>query len=55
VLHFRKLDQQRKVPKLNEASRPSRYNNSRESTMMFNSAHKQIHKIDSDRSGQPEN
>jgi hypothetical protein len=31
VLHFHKLDQQRKVPKENEGSRPTKYSKSRES------------------------
>jgi hypothetical protein len=55
VLHFRKLDQQRKVPKDNEASRPTKYSKSRDSSMSFDNAHKQIHYIDSDGRGLPEN
>jgi hypothetical protein len=55
VLHFHKLDQQRKVPKENKASRPTQYSKSRESTMSFNTPHKQIHNIDSDGCGPPEN
>jgi hypothetical protein len=34
---------------------PTKYNKSRESTMSFDNAHKQIHNIDSDRCGPPEN
>jgi hypothetical protein len=51
VLHFCKLEQQRKVPNENEASRPVKYNISRESTMSFDNATKQIHIIDSDGCG----
>jgi hypothetical protein len=55
VLHFSKLDQQRKVPKENRASRPTKYSKSRESTMSFDDAYKQIHNINSDGCGPPEN
>jgi hypothetical protein len=55
VLHFRKLDQQRKVPKENEASRSTKYNKSRESTMSFDDVTKQIHSTDSDGCGPLEN
>jgi hypothetical protein len=48
VLHFCKLEQQRKVPKENEASRSTKYNRGRESTMKFDNATKQIHIINSD-------
>jgi hypothetical protein len=40
VLHFRKLDQQRKVPKESEASRLTEYNKSREGTLSFDNATK---------------
>jgi hypothetical protein len=53
VLHFCKLDKQRKVPKENEVSRPTKYNKGRESTMNFGTSHKQIHNIDSDGCGPP--
>jgi hypothetical protein len=33
VLHFQKLEQHKKVPKENEASRPTKYNRARESTI----------------------
>jgi hypothetical protein len=55
VLHFCKLDQQKKVPKEKEASRPTKYNKSRESTKSFNNVHKQIYIIDSNGCGPPEN
>jgi hypothetical protein len=55
VLHFRKLDKQRKVPKENESSRPTKYSKSRESIMNFDTPHKQIHNIDSDGCGPSEN
>jgi hypothetical protein len=47
VTHFYKLEQQRKVPKENEASRSTKYNKVRENTMIFNNATKQIQSIDS--------
>jgi hypothetical protein len=40
VLDFHKLDQQRKVPKESEASRPTEYNKSREGTLSFDNATK---------------
>jgi hypothetical protein len=55
VIHFRKLDQKRKVPKENKASRPTKYNKSREVTMSFKNAHEQIHIIYPDGCGPPEN
>jgi hypothetical protein len=55
VLHFCKLEQQRKVSKENEASRPTMYNRGRESTMNFNNATKQIHIINFDGCGPLEN
>jgi ribosomal protein L32E len=55
VQHFHKLDQQWKVPKENECSRPTKYSKSRGSTMNFDTSHKQIHNIDSDGCGPPEN
>jgi hypothetical protein len=47
--HFGKLEQQRKTSKPDEAPRPPRYNDSQHSYP------KQIHNIDSDGSGPPEN
>jgi hypothetical protein len=55
VLHFHKLDQQRKVPKESESSRPTKYSKSRENVMSFHTSHKQVHNIDSDGCGPPEN
>jgi hypothetical protein len=49
VLHFRKLEQQRKAPKDDEASMPTRYNDN------HHSYPKQVHSIDSDGSRPPEN
>jgi hypothetical protein len=51
VLHLCKLEQQRDVPKENEASRPTKYNRGRESTMRFDNTTKQLHSIDSDGCG----
>jgi hypothetical protein len=48
VLHFHKLERQRKVPKENKASRPTKYSRGRESTMSFDNTTKQVHNIDSD-------
>jgi hypothetical protein len=42
VLQFHKLEQQRKAPKHDEASRPTRYNDNQHSNP------KQVHNIDSD-------
>jgi hypothetical protein len=55
VLHFCKLEQQRKVLKENEASRPTKYNRGKESTISFNNTTKQVHNIDSDGYGPPKN
>jgi hypothetical protein len=44
VLHFCKLDQQRKAPKESESSRPTKYSKTIESTMNFDTSHKQTHK-----------
>jgi hypothetical protein len=55
VLHFRKLDQQRKVPKESEASRPTKYNKIKEGTLSFDNTTKQVHSIDSDGCGPPKN
>jgi hypothetical protein len=49
VLHFHKLEQQRKVPKHDEASRPTCYNDNQCSYP------KQVNNIDSDRCGPLEN
>jgi hypothetical protein len=51
VLHFSKLEELRKVPKENEASRPTKFNRGRKSTMGFDNTTKQIHNIDSDGCG----
>jgi hypothetical protein len=48
VQHFRKLEQQRKTPKPDEAPRPPHYNDSQRSY------HKPVHSIDLDRCGPPE-
>jgi hypothetical protein len=55
VLHFRELGQQRNTPNENEGSRAAKYNKSRESTLSFDTSHKQVHNIDSDGCGPPEN
>jgi hypothetical protein len=55
VLYFRKLDQQRKDPKENESSKPTKYSKSRESITNFDIPHMQIHIIDSDGCGPPKN
>jgi hypothetical protein len=55
VLHFRKLGQQRKTIHENEGSRPTKYSKSRESTSNFDTPHKQVHSIDSNGCGPPEN
>jgi hypothetical protein len=55
VLHFRKLDQQRKISKENKVSRPIKYTKSRDSSPSFKNAHKQINNINSDGCGPPEN
>jgi hypothetical protein len=53
VLHFHKLEQQRKVPKENEASRPNKFNRGRKSTMSFDNTTKMIHSTDLDGSTPP--
>jgi hypothetical protein len=55
VLYFHKLEQQRNVPKENEASRPTKYNRGRENTTSFINTTKQIHNIDFDVCGPPKN
>jgi hypothetical protein len=55
VLHFRKLGQQRKTINESEGSRPVKYSKSKESTSNFDTTHKQVHSIDSDGCGPPEN
>jgi hypothetical protein len=55
VLHFHKLGQQRKTINENESSRPAKYNKSKESTLSFDTSHKQVHNIDSDGCGPSEN
>jgi hypothetical protein len=53
VLHFHKLKQQRRVPKVNKVSRATKYNRGRECTMNFDNTTKQVHIIDSDRCPPP--
>jgi hypothetical protein len=48
VLHFHKLSQQRKIINENESSWPAKYSKSRESTLSFDTSHKQVHNINSD-------
>jgi hypothetical protein len=48
VLHFWKLEQQRKTLKESEASKPTRYNKGRPSTKNYDSTLKQVNSIDSD-------
>jgi hypothetical protein len=55
VLHFRKVEQQRKAPKESEASKPARYNKGRPSTNNYDSISKHVNSIDSDGYGPPEN
>jgi hypothetical protein len=55
VLHFRKLGQQRKAANENESSRPFKYNKGKEGAPTFDATHKQVHSIDSDGCGPPEN
>jgi hypothetical protein len=55
VLHFHKLGQQRKIVNENEGSRLAKYNKSRENTSNFDTAHKQVHNIDSNGCGPLEN
>jgi hypothetical protein len=55
VSHFRKLDQQTKVTSENEGSRPFKYTRNKEGVGSFNIVHKQVHGIDSNGSGPPEN
>jgi hypothetical protein len=50
VLHFRKLEQQRKTPKHDEASRPTHYNDNRQ-----HSYPKHVNNIDSGSCGPPQN
>jgi hypothetical protein len=55
VLYFRKLGQQRKSASENKSSRPFKYNKSKEGHSSFDTSHRQVHSIDSDRCGPPEN
>jgi hypothetical protein len=55
VLHFCKLGQQRKTVNENQSSRPFKYSKSREGTSSFDASYKQVHNIDSDGRGPPEN
>jgi hypothetical protein len=55
VLHFCKLGQQRKAKNDNESSRPFKYSKSKEGTSSFDASHKQVHSIDSDGCGAPDN
>jgi hypothetical protein len=55
VSHFRKLDQQRKVISENEGSTPFKYTRNKEGAASFDTTHEQVHNIDSDGCGPPEN
>jgi hypothetical protein len=55
VSHFHELDQQRKVTSENEGSRPFKYTRNKEVVASFDTAHKQVHHIDSNGCGPPEN
>jgi hypothetical protein len=55
VLHFHKLGQQRKTVHENEGTRPAKYCKSKENTTIFDTTHKQVHIIDLDGCGPPEN
>jgi hypothetical protein len=55
ILHFRKLDQQRKSARENESSRPFKYNKSKEVHSNFDTSHRQVHSIDSDGCRPPKN
>jgi hypothetical protein len=55
VSHFRKLDQQRKVTSENKGSRSFNYTINKEGEASFDIACKQVHIIDSDGYGPPEN
>jgi hypothetical protein len=55
VLHFHKLGQQRQTANENKSSRPTKYSKSKENTPNFDTIHKQVHNIDSDGCGPPEN
>jgi hypothetical protein len=55
VSHFHKLDQQRKTTNENEGSRPFKYNKGKEGATSFDTARKQVHSIDFEGSGPPEN
>jgi hypothetical protein len=55
VLHFWKLEQQRKVPKEIETSRQTRNNRGRQSTISFDNTTKHINNIDKDGCGPPKN
>jgi hypothetical protein len=48
VLHFQKLEQQRKIPKENKASRPTCYNRNRPNNNSYDSNLKHVNIIDSD-------
>jgi hypothetical protein len=55
VLLFHKLGQQRKSANENENSRLFKYSKSKEGTSSFDTSHRQVHSIDSDGCGPPEN
>jgi hypothetical protein len=48
VLHFQKLEQQRKIPKEKEASRRTKYNRGSHNTSNFDNTTKHVNNIDSD-------
>jgi hypothetical protein len=55
VMHFHKLGHQRKPASENKNTRPFKYNKSKEGTSCFDIAHRQVHSIESDGCGPPEN
>jgi hypothetical protein len=55
VLHFRKLGQQRKSASENKSSRPFEYRKRKEGHSSFDTSHRQLHNIDLDGCGPPEN
>jgi hypothetical protein len=55
VSHFHNLGQQRKVTSENEGSILFKYTKNKEGATSFDTAHKQVHNIDSDSCGLPEN
>jgi hypothetical protein len=55
VLLFHKLGQKRKSASENESSRPFKYSKRKEGHLSFDTSHKQVHNIDLDGCGPPEN